>query len=180
MGKVSIIGLYLFPLLLISSCTETKNKDQAASLTYFDIKGYFQGEAIRLTQEKPLILKKIVKNASEESKEIRIKDWNKEFSLFIESDINKPSWVSSYSVKTIDDTTIYSALSADLRIREIKVTKDADKIHSISIKNDVINDLYKSREALFYYPDSLYRIVKQQNVRVLGINDYQIIGTFIK
>jgi len=178
MGKVSIIGLLIS--LLLSSCLETKRKDQTASLTYFDIKGYFQEEAIRLTREKPLIFKKIVKNASEESKEIAIKDWNKEFSLFIESDINKPSWITSYSVKTIDETTIYSALTVDLRTREIKVTKNADKIHSISIKNDVTNDLYKSHEDLFYYPDSLYRIVKQQNVRILGVNDYQIIGTFVK
>lgn len=172
------VGLVLI-LFLFGSCSENKNKALSVALTYFDVKSYFEQESIRLSQTKPLVFKEILKNTEREAKEINIKDWNKEFSLFIESDINKPSWTSSYSIKTNNDTLIYSALYPDLRTKEIKILKKADEVLFISIKNEAINKLYQSQESLFYFPDSVYKIIKDQQVRIIGENHYQITGKFI-
>src|SRR5690606_32402688 len=159
--------------------SENNNKPTSEALAYFDIKGYFEQEANRLSQKKPLVYKEILKNAKKEAKDIHVNDWKKEFSLFIESDINKPSWISSYSVKKNKDTLVYSALDPELRTKEIKILKKADKLMFLSIKNEAINKLYKSEEKLFYFPDSVYKIIKNQRVRIIGVNHYQITGKFL-
>src|SRR5690606_37479591 len=122
----------------------------------FDIKNYFLEEAYKLTLEKSTILKEVNRNEQKERKVVLINDWKKEFDLFIESDINKPSWTSNYKVEINGDTTLYQALTSELRTRIIQVIKNGDRIESISIKNESLNKLYKSYESLVYYPDSIY------------------------
>jgi len=180
MVKPSIIGLFIISLFL-ASCNETEVNDEPVEpFAYFDIKGFFQKEATRLIKEKPVILKEIRKNDQQGSKEISITDWNKELSLFIESDINKPAWTTSYSANIAEDSTVYNALSNELRTKKITVVKKQGKVSSILIVNEVSNELYKSQEKLLYYPDSLYMIVKDQQVRILGENHYKITGNFIQ
>lgn len=177
MLRVCAVALFSI-LLFLGSCSGNKDKNTSQALSYFDVKGYFEKEAVRLTALNPWISKEIDKNTSVEAKKIKINDWTKEFNLFIESDINKPSWISSYSVKQNQDTTIYAALYPDLRTREIKIVKDGDQLHFISIENEAVNKLYTSKETLTYSPDSVYQIVKSQEVMVIGRNDYKITGSF--
>ena len=169
-------SLYLI-LFLLSSCNPVEDT-ALTNLTYFDIKSYFLNEASRLTSHKLSVLKEVSKNEQKEKKLILIRDWQKEFDFFIESDINKPSWTSSYKVETKGDTTFYQALNPDLRTRVIQIIKDGNKIKSISIKNESLNKLYKSYEYLSYYPDSIYIIEKEQQVRFLGENKYKVTGRF--
>jgi len=179
MVRARIIGFILILFFFYSCSDNNKNsKPESGALTYFDIKGYFQAEAKRLSKKKSLVYKEILKNDQKEAKKIQINNWDKEFSLFIESDINKPSWVSSYSVNKNNDTLVYKALDPDLRTKEIKILKKAEKLLLISIKNEAANKLYKSEEELYYFPDSLYKIIKTQEVRIIGKNHYQISGEF--
>jgi len=177
MVRASAVGLILI-LSFFSSCSENNNKPEDGALTYFDIKGYFEQEATRLSQKNPLVYKEIIKNSEKEAQEIRINDWNKEFSFFIESDINKPAWTSSYSVKKNKDTIIYSALDPELRTKQIKLLKNANKLLFLSIKNEATNKLYTSKEELYYFPDSIYKLIKNQQVRIIGENHYQITVKF--
>ncbi|TCK85356.1 hypothetical protein [Albibacterium bauzanense] len=176
MLKTLLNSLYLI-LFLFSSCSQVENTESTA-LTYFDIKSYFLNEASRLSSRKSAILKEVSKNEQQERKTILINDWKKEFDLFIESDINKPSWTSSYKIEINGDTTLYQALTPELRTRMIQVIKGGSKIRSISIKNESLNRLYKSYESLSYYPDSIYVIEKEQQVRFLGNNKYRVTGIF--
>lgn len=176
MLKTLLNSLYLI-LFLFSSCSQVENTE-STDLIYFDIKGYFLNEATKLTSRKSAVLKEVNKNEQKERKTILIKDWEKEFDLFIESDINKPSWTSSYNVESNGDTTLYQALVPELRTRMIQVIKDGSKIKSISIKNESLNRLYKSYESLSYFPDSIYVIEKEQQVRFLGENKYRVTGVF--
>ena len=121
----------------------------------------------------------IARNKGEkEAKTITIKDWQKELSLFIESDINKPAWTSSYAVTHDGDDIVYTSVDEDLRTKKIIVEKKGDDIESITIHNEVMNQLYQSQEKLYYSPDSLYRIEKVQDIRVIGTNHYLITGQF--
>jgi len=174
--SLSYNSLYLI-LFLLGSCSQVENTD-SMNLTYFDIKGYFLNEASRLAPKKLSVLKEVSKNEQKEEKLILIEDWQKEFDLFIESDINKPSWTSSYKVEVRGDTIFYQALDPDLRTRKIQIIKHNNKIKAISIKNESLNKLYKSYEYLSYYPDSIYIIEKEQRVRFLGENKYKIAGSF--
>jgi len=179
MRKSQVYNLCLI-FFLFSSCSEIEKKEKPITLTYFDIKGFFKSEASRLSQKEALVIKEISKNGEKESKQLAIKNWDKEFDLFTESDINKPSWIASYEVRTVGDTTTYKALTEDLRTREINLIKSENKVKSITIKNKAINKLYESNEYLSYYPDSIYEIIKDQHVKIIGNNNYKILGNFIE
>lgn len=164
----------------LSSCGGNEQAAQNLQTeVYFDIKGFFEQEAARLSKNSTPILKEIARNQENtESKKITIKDWQKELSLFIESDINKPAWTSSYDIIDAGDSIVYTTSDPDLRTKKIVVKKEGEKIASIAIHNEVTNQLYTSQEELYYAPDSLYQIEKEQDVRIIGTNHYLITGSF--
>lgn len=177
MLKASFYNLCLI-LFFLGSCSQTEEVKKS-ELTYFDIKGFFLNEASKLNSKETSVLKKVEKNGESEEKLILIKDWEKELNLFIESDINKPSWINSYNIEIKGDTMIYNANTPDLRARVIKIIDNDSQPKSLIIKNESSNKLYKSYETLYYYPDSIYIIEKEQQVRFLGENSYRISGIFI-
>lgn len=165
---------------LLSSCGESEQTTQNLQTeVYFDIKGFFEEEAVRLSGNSNPVHKEITRNREEtESKNITIKDWKKELSLFIESDINKPAWTSSYQVREEGDSTVYITSDPNLRTKKIVINMEDEKVAAITISNEVTNQLYTSQEKLYYSPDSLYRIEKEQDVRVIGSNQYLVTGKF--
>lgn len=182
MTKIKIV-LCLFLAINLFSCSQ-KEAELSNEEYFFSLKNYFEKEAQRLTSEHALVLKEVKRNAESEEKEIEIQDWNKEFGLFIESDINKLSWKDSYqeivrhNASGNLDTLVYKSKDPKLRTQEILIVKDDKQIKEIAIKNSVKNYLYSSIEELKYYPDSLYEINKKQEVILLGTNAYYISGYF--
>lgn len=165
-------------MISLSSCIKNKDKLTTNEEYFFNLKNYFEREAQRLTKKQTIVLKEVRRNSSFEIKEVKIQDWEKEFGLFIESDINKLSWKDSYQEIAHQDTLIFKSKDPKLRTQEITIIKENERIKEIFIKNIVKNYLYKSNEELVYYPDSLYQINKQQDVLVIGSNDYHISGYF--
>ncbi len=170
-------GLRLvFLFLVLSSCNAPgKVKERK----YIDLKSYFSTEIKRLTQQKTKVDKTVSRNDISESKKNIIPGWETELSLFSESDINKPAWTDSYKVAEENGVTSYTAVDSTLRTRLIVIHKDkSDKIIEVSIVNRTANYLYSSSEELRYIPDSLYQIVKKQDVLLMGSNNYKIFGDF--
>jgi len=148
---------------------------------YFDLKGYFAEEAHRMDRLKPEIRKIVKKNNESETLQLRVRDWKNEFTLFSESDINKPAWADSYQIDSSGRIVEYQAMSPDLRTRNIRIERgENNTITGIYIKNTARNLLYESEEDLFYIPDSVYRVEKTQTVRLIGTNHYQITGTVVQ
>ncbi len=144
---------------------------------YFSLADYFGQEAMRLQELNPDIIKTVAKNGEGERKEIRGLDWQKEFALFIDADINKPAWQNSYRVDSTESSLTYKSIDPKLRTAEITVEKYGDgAVKHIHIVNSVSNMLYQTEETLDYYPDSLYRIDKQQQVQVIGESRYTVTG----
>lgn len=166
-------AVFTLLFLALAGCKnpETKNPHPV----YFDLAGYFKKEAAKQASRKHPVLKKVVQNGKEQRKKVS-PDWPAEFSLFSQSDINKPAWRGSYTVTKNGDFLIYIAKTPDLRTRRIVVKKNGGKISYILISNVVNNALYNSVERLTYFPDSLYRIEKKQQVRILGQNHYLVEG----
>ncbi len=170
-----IVGLLV--IVSLSSCV--KNNTELDNEEYFfSLKNYFEGEANRLNVERPTILKEVKRNASAEEKSIQIQNWQNEFSLFIESDINKTGWKDSYQEVSHQDSLIYRSKDPKLRTQEIVIIKQDEQIKEISITNVIENYLYNSVEELKYYPNSFYEINKKQDVVILGSNTYYISGRF--
>ncbi len=160
------------------SCTSTDeaqvNNDVPA---HFSLAHYFEQEAARLQQHSPTIAKTVSKDGETENRHTQITDWGNELALFVDSDINKAAWRGSYAVDSNATTVIYSSLDPALRTEKISIHRHGDgSIKHIEITNRTNNMLYQTTEQLDYYPDSLYRIAKQQRVRILGDSEYIITG----
>ena len=174
--RFSILISCLILLACIQSCKH--NTENRHDLQFFDLKGYFKADSVRLTKLNPLINKTVVHNAATETKKVHIPNWGTELSMFSGSDINKPAWQASYSVQSSDDFLIYKAKDPSLKTRDIIIKKEAGKVKWILVFNHTKNLLYETVEKLSYFPDSLYLIEKTQRVRLLGTDKYKITGVF--
>jgi hypothetical protein len=152
-------------------------KESGSSLKYFDINGYFTRDIARLNKLNKPVLKTVTHNTVSESKTVKINNWELELSLFKEADINRPAWKNSYTVIDEDGLVIYRAKYPELKMREMLIKKDKEKIKWILIYNKTPkNILYQTTEKLSYFPDSIYVIDKVQRVRLMGSNFYEIKG----
>lgn len=166
--------VFIFILFILISCRDTEQK---SAPRYMDLKGFFEGESLRLQNLKLKIRKSVGRNGIFESKNNISVDWKNEFSLFTESDINKPAWINSYKITGDSINIFYTAIDSNLHTRSIHIKKDTyGRLVLISILNYTRNNLYKSSESLSYAPDSIYKIVKHQDVLLLGNNKYEITG----
>ena len=166
-------------MLFLSAC-KPDNVKEGTTNQYFDIKGYFANSVKQLAQRPDKIISKTVThNGTSESRQVEIKNWATELSLFTESDINKPAWRESYSIIVKPNELIYTAKYPELKTRRVVINKAApEEILSIRIENQVNNALYKTSEELVYFPDSAYSIEKHQKILLLGANNYKITGRF--
>ncbi|MGK6353216.1 hypothetical protein [Parapedobacter sp. DT-150] len=159
------------------SCAPPDVEGIRQTAPYFSLENYFRQEAERLDRQAPQIHKTVSKNGEAESRDIRIDDWQKELALFSDADINKPAWQGSYQRDSTHSTLTYTRIDPALRTERIIVEKHTDgTVKHIHVTNRVDNMLYNTLEELDYYPDSLYRISKQQQVRIIGKTDYTVIG----
>ncbi|MES2426667.1 MAG: hypothetical protein V4560_06815 [Bacteroidota bacterium] len=164
-------------LLLISFLPSCKLDVAKSDANFFDIKGYFHADSLRLTKLNHLTLKTVTHNGITETKKVQIANWGAELSLFSQSDINKPAWSNSYNIINDGNVIIYRAKEPQLRTREIVINKQGNKVRWILIYNDSKNRLYQTTEKLSYFPDSVYIIQKYQKVRLLGANTYVVKGS---
>ncbi|HWZ14583.1 MAG TPA: hypothetical protein VNW95_05035 [Mucilaginibacter sp.] len=121
-------------------------------------------------------MKTVTHNGVTQSKKVRIGNWERELDLFIGSDINRPAWKDSYTVTISGDITIYRAKDFKLKMRQMDIKKDKDKVQWVLIFNRTKNLLYETTEKLSYFPDSLYSIEKYQHVKLMGNNTYSVQG----
>ncbi len=169
--------LLIISALCLTACSfSDKKKEQAVN--YYNLQKYFFEEAGRLNQSKPKVVKTVKHNNVSETQNIKIEDWTQELALFIESDINKAAWKNSYQKDSTSTKISYIAKEENLRTRKIVILLNDNKPTKISITNQTKNNLYHTKEELIYIPDSLYQIDKFQDVKVLGINNYQVRGIF--
>ncbi|WP_312790204.1 hypothetical protein [Sphingobacterium sp.] len=175
------LPLFVGSALLFWSCgSATTQKPDKGSSDIFSLDSFFNAEANRLQQVNPSILKSVKKDGEQEERELKIGNWKNELSAFQSADISKNFDPTLYEVKAIDCVTEFTAKKKDLQIQKLRIEFDKDeKVKHIYIDKKITNSLYDSQEKLDYYSDSLYRIVKLQDVQGLDANQYEIIGKFI-
>lgn len=164
-------------VLFCSACT-LKEQDKIATKSYFDLESYFKQEATRLTKANQLIDKTVLVNGKAEEKNLLIKDWEKEFSSFIDADINKASWRGSFKLAKTDSLTTYTSNSDKIPVKKLEITYKDNKVMAIKVFVTNTNNLYTSQDSLSYYPDSLYQIKKTQHIKLMDEKKYQITGKF--
>jgi len=142
----------------------------------FDLMGYLKKDTARLRKLNRPVEKTIWHNGISETKTVQIADWGSELGLFIDADLNKPAFKNSYEVIDEDSLLVYKAKEKELKVRELIIKHNGQKIKYMLIYNKVDNLLYKTTQKLTYFPDSLYRIETVQHVKLLGTNTYIIQG----
>jgi hypothetical protein len=169
---------FIGSLMLSFTACKPDIKETGGTLKYFDIKGYFTADTARLNKLNTPVFKTVTYNGATESKKAKIENWGHELDLFIASDINKPAWRDSYTIIADSDVLLYKAKDPELKMREMIIKMDKQKVKWILIFNHTKNILYQTDEKLSYFPDSLYVVQKIQRIRLIGTNKYKIEGAF--
>lgn len=164
-------------LLVFLGCNPAE-KNQKNALTYFDIKGYFEKEALRLSRMNPLLSKTVAVNELGETKKIRITDWAKELSAFSDADINRSAWRGLFNKKSTGQEEVYISDDKKVPVKELMITKRNGQVYGIRILIKYSNILYNSADTLSYFPDSLYQVKKKQQIKLLDEKNYSITGRF--
>lgn len=147
---------------------------------FFDLKGFITKDAARLDTLNPAVEKTVYHNGVTETKAVHISDWKSELGMFIDADINKPSWKSSYEVNSEDSLLVYRAKDKELLVQHLDIKHAGQKVLWILVYTKVSNMLYNTTQKLTYYPDSLYAIEMVQHVRLNKTNVYKIQGKILK
>lgn len=167
---------WLCGIILCCSSCKPDIKETGATLKYFDLKSFFNADTARLNKLNPVVTKTVAHNGDSQTKKVKIDNWGRELGLFIDADINKPAWQNSYTISSDSSTLIYTTKDLSLKMAEMIIKHDKQKVKWIMILNHTSNMLYTTTEQLSYYPDSLYLIEKRQHVRLMGNNYYRIEG----
>src|SRR5580700_9983482 len=94
-----------FALLACLPACKPRIKNNGA----FDLSGYFKKEAARLKKLNRPVIKTVFHNGVTETKTVHISNWEQELGLFIDADINKPTWRNNYNVNDEDSVLRYTA-----------------------------------------------------------------------
>jgi hypothetical protein len=172
----------LLPVLAIAliSCKQAKNNIANTGLLYFDIKGYFENEAQRLTKLNPTLKKTVNIDENIESKEIKILNWKQELSIFSDADINKIAWIGKFKEIKTDSLITYSSNDKKIAIKSINIKTHNREISAIEIISINNNTVFQIADTLTYIPDSLYQISKTQKIKLLKNRAYRVKAEFLK
>lgn len=166
------IGLVL--MVSIMAC-ENPNQTTNASKTYFDLRGFMQNQITNLTKTKPGVKKMVMNNGKSSTKNVSVKDWEKELRMFVNSDINKTALIGTYTIKNYQGNNGGSF---------VKYTSKEDKntVQSMTIELDASKKQAKSimiitgnNNVLFSSGTQLHLTCKKD-----GNNQYRIASYSIK
>jgi len=171
-----------FLMLLLSSC-EQKTQEKK----FFDVPGYFRGEIDSLNKSDFSFRKISVYNGDTNKTELNSKNinWEKEFAIFIESDINKPVYYDNLIQTDLSDSlskrVLYRSNSNKLTIVEVDIIWGfmREQVKLISVKINKDNLISSTQILAVYVKESRYFISGTQRIKTLGsTNKFFVEGQF--
>ena len=173
--KKNIVYLVGLLALIFSGCA---NQDSIAveenmEKPFFDVKGFFESE---IAESKLTKIEKTVRiNGKSETQTLTDFDLEKELSMFVNSDINKPSLFDKYNTFETEYSTTYKTTDTDLAVQRIKIFKDDNgEFLKILINRKADTQIYTSDKALTYEPNVGFSIENAQKVLLSEMKDYEI------
>ncbi len=168
--KLNHLKSFVFILLLaFTACVSPENSAVQSEKTFFDLKGFMEHEAQKLSTAK--LEKRIKIGDKTESKTFDTPNWTQELLVFSNSDINKTDWTDKYTVENKGNSLVYIANDSTLKTKRLQVdfndsqNKNFDNIKSLMVINNTRNVLYESSEFLSYYPNDNFTIIRNQRVK---------------
>lgn len=147
---------------------------------FYDVKGFFEGEAQRLAKAGEMS-KRVVLNRVAETKQVSPADFHSELAEFIATDINRPSWRDKYTVSMGKEGNLvtYTALDESLEIRELalELTDSGELTHFKALKENR-SALNHSQKELVYDINKGYGIKSIRDPLVGAADTLLIYVTF--
>jgi hypothetical protein len=175
LNKISIF----FVVFFIGCLGNDQTESTPTSLTFFDLKGFFQTEIKQLKNVRNI--SKITEvNGQKETLKLDSIDFEIDLKIFSDADINKPSWQDKYSVDSLinEDGQIskltYGAQSQKLKIRNLEIDYVDGKVSQISIIKSSSSAISEVSEKLIYKPNSGYNIEREQDITLSGKNQFRV------
>lgn len=120
MKLLYIASLFFF----LVACTKASTDERTTK--YYDTKSFVERTIKELNQSKPQVEKTWIYQTKEETKSINDIDWDKELKSFIDADINKSSFVTSYdSAKSENSVRYFLKTAENLPVKEIYIVFDS-------------------------------------------------------
>lgn len=184
-NKSFSFGIILIVWLGLSSCVD-EISNTIETDPYFDLKGFVEENIQKVDNVDVAKTSQIQGEEKEVEAVYSIKEWEEEFSIFKEADINKTSMLKSYKTTTSDDLLTHELLpNSKEKVKYIKVTYDNGSVSSVSIKIADDNLFYASTTLAEIHIDSStklidhYSIETSQKIWFLDENNMKIQGTIV-
>ena len=169
-GKFPTLILALMAVVLMScENSEVEGNDEKY---YYDLKGFINNQIIILNEKKPKVSKELIMDGHKEVSTNNDVDWKKELELFIQSDLNKPSYRQSYTVVRADSLSYEYILKPgeDLPVRHLNIKLDQTMHQPVAVKA-----LLKSENKIYTSEKNIsLTCTKRENL--LEISSYSVAG----
>ncbi|WP_291032739.1 hypothetical protein [Dyadobacter sp. 50-39] len=155
----------------MASCRQEEARDDAPKV-YYDLKGFIENQIVYLNEKKPEVRKTAVLGSKRDLSKTREVDWKKELELFVQADINKPSYRQSYEMVQNGPLHYEYRLKPgnDLPVAYLKI--DTDSVLKQPLRVEALirtsNKVYNSEKKL------VLNAVKRDNL--LEVNAYEVDG----
>jgi len=170
--------IFFILLSLVFWACQAPETESKQSKIFFDLEAFLAKQIIDLDKNKPFISKTINTDGKEESKKVKLQDWEKELKPFIKADINRPAWQDSYSIK--DSTTkkgnwkVYQAIVKQPVVRSLKVLQNNSEVLRVIAEIQDNNYLYQSSQLLnLYFEKSKLKKYTFKGEQRLFYGDYE-------
>lgn len=156
--------VYVLSLMIGISACQSESAEMNVK-KYYDLKGLVEKQIEALKTEKPKVQKNISVNEDTENQTIDSLDWSKELEFFLQADLNKPAFVSSYRVDS-------SSMSVKYFLKETeKLPVKFLEVNRMGEDDVVIRALVSNNNYLYDTERNLKLSLKQGQ-----LIDYQIDG----
>ena len=161
--------LIISSVFLLTGCSPTPKKTVSSDKVFFDLGDYFSKQ-YQILEAKGSVQKTTSINGVKETQMIDSINFKQELTVFVESDINRTSWMDKYSAdSTFSDSRQllkieYTALDEKLRTKKVVVTYTKGMVENISIRNASKNIITDAEQILDYSPTKGYKISSRQKV----------------
>ena len=156
-------------VFLVQSCTAPirQEAEESAGIGFFPMKQYLLQEAKRLEKANAALTKAILLDGQADTAHVKAVDWQKEFTPFIESDINRLIWQDKFRVDstTLDNGTVqttYTSSDRKVPVKKLDVFRQNGQVSKIAIQTAIGNSWYKNHRSMTYTPATGYRIDEKQ------------------